>query len=63
MKVFVLRSARSGTSMTCYLLRRVFRLPGNGESHVMPAFQAMLGAFDAHKERLKDKDKITLGLR
>ena len=53
LKVFVLGPARSGTSITYACMRRVFRLPGRGESHVMPAFQAMLDAFYDYKGRKK----------
>lgn len=45
LQVFVLGSARSGTSITYYVLREVFNLPGAGESHVMPAFQRAFHLF------------------
>ena len=34
LKVFIVGPARSGTSITYMLMRRVFFLPGRGESHV-----------------------------
>jgi hypothetical protein len=48
MKVFILGSPRTGTSITYYALREVFDLPGRGESHVMPVFQRMLHMFFLH---------------
>jgi hypothetical protein len=55
LKIFVLGAARSGTSVTGTCLKSVFRLQGRGESHVMPAFQAMLDAFDDYKVSKRGK--------
>ena len=52
LRVFVLGAPRSGTSITYLAMRKVFGLPGRGESHVMPVFQRMLREFDQHKARL-----------
>ncbi|MBY0330142.1 MAG: sulfotransferase [Acetobacteraceae bacterium] len=58
LKVFVLGPARSGTSITYTCMRRVFRLPGRGESHVMPAFQDMIDAFHRYKAKKRPKGNI-----
>jgi len=57
LKIFVLGAARSGTSVTGTCLKSVFRLQGRGESHVMPAFQAMLEAFDDYKVSKRGKGR------
>lgn len=44
LKVFIVGPARSGTSITYMLMRRVFGLPGRGESHIMPVYQTMVDA-------------------
>jgi len=43
--VFVLGPARSGTSITFLALHTVLKMPGLGESHVLPIFQRMLFCF------------------
>jgi hypothetical protein len=45
LKVFILGSPRSGTSITYHAMREVFALPGRGESHVIPVFQRILHLF------------------
>jgi hypothetical protein len=52
MKVFILGSPRSGTSITYLSMRRVFGLPGRGESHVMPIFLKMLNQLDEYKKNI-----------
>ena len=42
LKIFILGAARSGTSAMFIALAEVLKLPGYGESHVMPAFQRMI---------------------
>ncbi len=44
LKVFIVGSARSGTSITYMLMCRVFNLLGRGESHIMPVYQTMVDA-------------------
>jgi Sulfotransferase family len=53
LQVFILGAPRSGTSIMFLCMRKVFGLPGRGESHVMPVFHRMLKEMDQHKERLK----------
>ncbi len=56
LKVFVVGSARSGTSILYLALHRVFRLSGPGESHVFPIFARMIHEFYRYKENLVAKD-------
>lgn len=58
LKVFILGPARSGTSITYFCMRRVFHLRGRGESHVMPAFEAMLAAFHDYKAKKRSTGNI-----
>jgi hypothetical protein len=51
LRVFVLGSERSGTSITAACLRRVYGLAGRGESHVVTAFVEMLETLSRHKAR------------
>ncbi len=46
--VFVLGSARSGTSITYFALRKACGLQGRGESHVLPIYQRMLHQFHTY---------------
>ncbi|EFG9940880.1 sulfotransferase [Escherichia coli] len=39
MKIFIVGSARTGTSSLFFALKTAFDIPGFGESHVMPLFQ------------------------
>jgi Sulfotransferase family len=55
-KVFVLGSARSGTSILYLALRRVFGLSGPGESHVFPIFVRILHEFWQYREGLVARD-------
>jgi hypothetical protein len=55
-KVFVLGSARSGTSILYLALRRVFGLSGPGESHVLPIFVRILHEFWQYRKGLVAKD-------
>jgi hypothetical protein len=48
-RIFILGSARSGTSITYVALRRGLRLQGKGESHVLPIFQRMLHQFHLYR--------------
>lgn len=42
LKVFIVGSPRSGTSITYYAMQEVIGLPGYGESHVFPIFQRLI---------------------
>lgn len=55
-KVFVLGSARSGTSILYLALHRVFGLSGPGESHVFPIFVRILHEFWQYREGLVARD-------
>lgn len=58
LKVFVLGPARSGTSITYFALQRVFGLPGDGESHVVPAFQRVVFTFARYCEQFGKSDGV-----
>lgn len=45
LKVFIVGSPRSGTSITYYAMREIVGLPGYGESHVFPIFQRLIHDF------------------
>ncbi len=51
LKVFIVGAARSGTSILLFALKDAFKLPGYGESHVMPAFQNAVLPFRSYMER------------
>ena len=53
LKVFILGSPRSGTSITYYAMREVFGLKGRGESHVFPIFQRMIHQFYTYTQEFK----------
>jgi len=52
LRVFVLGPARSGTSAILLALHDVFALSGEGESHVIPAFQRAIYQFSVYCEQL-----------
>lgn len=56
LKVFIVGSARSGTSILFLAIHTVFRLSGPGESHVFPIFARMIHEFYMYKENLVAKD-------
>jgi hypothetical protein len=58
LKVFVLGPARSGTSATYFALQRVFGLAGDGESHVVPAFQRVIFTFAKYCEQFNGSDGV-----
>jgi hypothetical protein len=58
LKVFILGPARSGTSATYFAIREVFRLPGEGESHVIPAYQRAVHTFARYCEQFAKSDGI-----
>ena len=61
MKVFIAGSPRSGTSILVFALKTIFELPGDGESHVMPAFQGMVHHLRSYLDRFEaNEDPITL---
>jgi hypothetical protein len=49
---------RSGTSVTFYAMRDVFRLPGYGESHVFPIFSKMLHDYWIYSQSFSKKPEI-----
>lgn len=51
LKVFIVGSPRSGTSITYYAMREVFGLPGTGESHVFPIYARMLHNYRQYIDR------------
>ena len=53
LKVFIMGPPRSGTSVTYYAMREVFKLPGYGESHVFPIFLTMLHRFWQYGESFR----------
>lgn len=50
LKVFILGSARSGTSIAYLAMREVFGLAGRGESHVFPIFQRIVHMFYGYSQ-------------
>ena len=58
LKVFVLGPARSGTSVMYFALQRIFGLPGDGESHVVPAFQRIIFTFARYCEQFGESDGV-----
>jgi len=53
LQVFIMGPPRSGTSVTYYAMREVFKLPGYGESHVFPIFLTMLHRFWQYSEAFR----------
>jgi hypothetical protein len=53
LQVFIMGPPRSGTSVTYYAMREVFKLPGYGESHVFPIFVQMLHRFWQYGESFR----------
>lgn len=61
MEVFIAGAPRSGTSVLVFALKDVFGLPGDGESHVIPAFQGMVHHLRSYMQRFDNNhDPITL---
>ena len=60
LKVFILGSPRSGTSITYYAMREVFGLKGRGEGHVFPIFERMLHQFYLYTKDFSEKHKGVL---
>ena len=58
LKVFILGSPRSGTSITYHAMRTVFGLPGMGESHVIPVFQRMIHLFYNYALEFQDVEGV-----
>lgn len=56
LKVFIVGSARSGTSILFLALHTILRLSGPGESHVFPIFARMIHEFYMYRENLVAKD-------
>jgi hypothetical protein len=57
-RVFILGPARSGTSLLFLALHEALGLPGEGESHVVPAFQRAIHAFALYREGLADATPV-----
>jgi hypothetical protein len=53
LRVFIMGPPRSGTSVTYYAMREVFKLPGPGESHVFPIFLTTLHRFWQYGESFR----------
>jgi Sulfotransferase family len=58
-KVFISGAPRSGTSILLLAMKEVFDLPGHGESHVLPAINAMIHAFYEYKAAYNGVDRST----
>ena len=58
LKVFIVGSARSGTSITYFAVREVFQIPGTGESHVFPIYVKMLSNYKDYIERFAGKTTL-----
>jgi hypothetical protein len=58
-KVFISGAPRSGTSILLFAMKEVFGLPGHGESHVLPAINAMIHAFYKYKAAFNGVDPVT----
>jgi hypothetical protein len=58
LKVFIVGSPRSGTSITYYAMREVMKLPGLGESHVLPIFQRLVHEFYEYARRFAGQTEI-----
>jgi hypothetical protein len=58
-KVFISGAPRSGTSILLFAMQEVFGLPGHGESHVLPAIDAMIHAFYKYKTSFDGVDRVT----
>jgi hypothetical protein len=54
LKVFIVGSPRSGTSILFFAVNCVLELPGFGESHVMPVFQKIVHDFRTSIEKFSD---------
>ena len=58
LKVFIVGSPRSGTSITYYAMREVMGLPGYGESHVFPIFQRLIHEFYQYSQGFSDQTEV-----
>ena len=58
LKVFIVGSPRSGTSITFYAMRNVMQLPGLGESHVFPIFQRMIHDFYKYSKEFAENKEV-----
>lgn len=56
-QVFIVGVPRSGTSILLYAIKQVFNLPGNGESHVMPAFNQMIHGLYTYLDQFSSVDR------
>ena len=63
LKVFILGSERSGTSITYYAMRHVFALPGPGESHVFPIFVRMIHQYQLYADDFRQAGRRELAAR
>lgn len=58
LKVFILGPARSGTSITFMAMKKVFGLPGFGESHVMPLFNQIEGVYKTYADKFAGRKEM-----
>jgi hypothetical protein len=63
LQVFILGSARSGTSITYYAMRQVLGLPGDGESHDIPVFSRIIHSFYTYQQSFQDVQGDVLARR
>jgi hypothetical protein len=61
LKVFIVGSARSGTSITYFAMREVFGLVGRGESHVFPIFQRIVHMFFEYRQKFENVQGVLAG--
>ena len=61
LKVFIIGSPRSGTSITYFAMREIFRLKGRGESHVMPIFLRMVHQFYTYSQDFTSHPGVLAG--
>jgi len=60
LKVFVIGSPRSGTSVLLRAMHEIFGLPAHGESHVIPAVAHAVHHLRQHFERFQDQSEDLL---
>ena len=58
LKVFIVGSARSGTSITYFAMREVFGIVGRGESHVFPIFQRIVHLFFEYRQKFAEVEGV-----
>lgn len=63
LKVFILGPARSGTSITFLAMKKIFGLPGFGESHTMPLFDQLWQTYSKYVEKFAGRHEMAGRLR